>query len=140
MSVSIAAPASAAPPRVCGAALSSGTGKVVLLNLPASGSTGADSYSSGYLAPAKASEWTNYSLEGDATTPNTLAVSFRQSATTAPRSSFSSGQNSLGPLRLNNGGWAADGTIPLPAGTLTPGVPVPLQDRGQWPAGHGQDR
>lgn len=123
VSVAVAAPAQAAPPRVCGSALSSGTGKVVLLNLPATGTGGEDSYSSGYLAPAKASEWTNYSLEGDATTPNTLAVSFRQSGNNGPSLQLSSGQNSLGPLRLNNGGWAADGTMTLPAGTLTPGVP-----------------
>lgn len=123
VSVAVAAPAQAAPPRVCGSALSSGTGKVVLLDLPTTGTAGADSYSSGYLAPAKASEWTSYSLEGDASTPNTLGVSFRQSGNNGPSLQFAASKNSLGPLRLNNGGWAADGSISLPAGTLTPGVP-----------------
>ncbi|WP_244928987.1 Ig-like domain-containing protein [Nocardioides sp. W7] len=121
--VGIVAPAQAAPPRVCEAALDSGTDKVVLLDLPAAGSTGAETYSGGHLAPARASEWTNYSLEGDATTPNTLAVSFRQNANNGPSLQFAGGQNTLGPLRLNNGGWAADGTLTLPAGTITPGAP-----------------
>ncbi len=124
--VSVAAPAQAeqaqaAPPRVCEVALSTKTDKVVLLNLPATGSTGADAYADGYVAPARASEWTNYSLEGDASSPNTVAVSFRQNNINGPSLQFSAAQNSLGPLRLNNGGWAADGTIPLPAGTLKPG-------------------
>lgn len=122
--VAQAAPAARkAPPRVCGEALSSVTNKVVLLGLPSDGSTGADTYGGGYLAPAKASEWTNYSLEGDATTPNTLAVSFRQSGDNGPSLQFAASQNTLGPLRLNNGGWQADGTLTLPAGTLTPGEP-----------------
>lgn len=121
--VGVAAPTQAAPPRVCEAALSSETGKVVLLDLPQSGTAGADSYDGGYLAPARASEWTDYSLEGDATTPNTLAVSFRQSGNNGPSLQFAAGKNSLGPLRLNNGGWAADGTLPLPDGTLSPGAP-----------------
>ncbi|WP_205474060.1 Ig-like domain-containing protein [Nocardioides sp. SYSU D00038] len=118
-----AAPAQAAPPRVCGTALSTLTNKVVLLGLPASGGTGADSYSGGYLAPARASEWTDYSLEGTATTSNTLAVSFRQSGNNGPSLQFAAGQNTLGPLRLNNGGWAADGNLQLPAGTLSAGKP-----------------
>ena len=67
-------------------------------------------YAGGYLAPAKASEWTDYSLEGDATTSNTLAVSFRQSGNNGPSLQFSAGTNSLGPLRLSNGGWSADGS------------------------------
>lgn len=120
---SAAPTASAAPPRVCGEALSSATDKVVLLGLPGSGGTGSATYDGGYLAPARASEWTDYSLEGDATTSNTLAVSFRQSGNNGPSLQFSAGGNSLGPLRLNNGGWAADGSIALPAGTLTPGEP-----------------
>lgn len=113
--------AKAAPERVCNAVLSTGTDKAVLLNLQAAGSTGADSYDGGYLAPAKASEWTDYSLEGDATTTNTLAVSFRQNANNGPSLQFSANTNSLGPLRLNNGGWAADGKVVLPAGTVMPG-------------------
>lgn len=126
--VSVAAPADAkaakaAPPRVCEVALSSTTDKVVLLNVPATGGTGADSYDGGYLAPAKASEWTNYSLEGEATTPNTLAVSFRQSGNNGPSLQLAAGQNTLGPLRLDNGGWAADGTLAVPAGTLMPNKP-----------------
>ena len=98
-----AAPAQAAPPRVCGGALDTGTDKVVLLDQPG------------------AAAWTDYSIEGDATTSNTVAVSFRQNGNNGPSLQFSAGQNSLGPLRLNNGGWAADGTIALPAGTLTRG-------------------
>jgi hypothetical protein len=117
------AQAKAAPAKVCKAALSTGTNKIVLLNLPPAGSEGADSYDGGYLAPAKASEWTDYSLEGDATTASTVAVSFRQNGNNGPSLQFSAGTNSLGPLRLNNGGWAADGNIPLPAGTLSPGTP-----------------
>jgi hypothetical protein len=116
-----AAPAQAAPPRVCGGALDTGTDKVVLLGLPATGGTGSPSYDGGYLAPAQASAWTDYSIEGDATTSNTVAVSFRQSGNNGPSLQFSAGQNSLGPLRLNNGGWAADGTVALPEGTLARG-------------------
>ncbi|MEO9322192.1 alpha-L-rhamnosidase C-terminal domain-containing protein [Nocardioides sp. C4-1] len=120
-----ASPEQKAPPRVCGSSLSSLTDKVVLLGLPPAGSAGASSYDGGYLAPARASEWTDYTLEGDATTSNTLAVSFRQTGPSGgnngPSVQFAAGQNTLGPLRLNNGGWAADGTIALPAGTLTPG-------------------
>lgn len=121
--LAVAAPAQAAPPRVCGEALSTSTGKVVLLGLPGSGSTGAETYDGGYLAPARSQEWTDYSIEGDATTPNTVAVSFRQSGNNGPSLQFSARTNSLGPLRLNNGGWAADGNVTLPAGTLTPGEP-----------------
>ncbi|WP_182523682.1 alpha-L-rhamnosidase C-terminal domain-containing protein [Nocardioides dongkuii] len=131
--VGTAAQAQAAPPRVCEAALSSGNNKVVLLKLPATGTTGADSYAGGHLAPARAQEWTDYSLEGDASTPNTLAVSFRQNANNGPSLQFAAGKNSLGPLRLNNGGWAADGNLPLPAGTLQPGEPFhfKIDVRGQ---------
>ncbi len=121
VALGVTAPAQAAPPRICGGALDSGAEKVVLLGLPATGGVGAESYDGGYLAPAQASAWTDYSVEGDATTSNTIAVSFRQSGNNGPSLQFSAGQNSLGPLRLNNGGWAADGTIALPAGTLVRG-------------------
>lgn len=96
-------PVQASPPRTCGGVLATGTDKVVLLDQPG------------------AAAWTDYSFEGDATTSNTVAVSFRQSGNNGPALQFSAGQNSLGPLRLNNGGWAADGNLPLPPGTLVRG-------------------
>ncbi|MDQ6523191.1 Ig-like domain-containing protein [Nocardioides sp. LHD-245] len=126
-------PAHAAPGKICAVALSSGVNRDVQLSLPTTGGTGTDSYAGGHLAPAAAAEWTDYSLEGDATTQNTLAVSFRQDARNGPALQFSAGRNALDPLRLENGGWAADGSFPLPAKTLAAGVPFhfKIEVRGQ---------
>ena len=108
---------------MCGGVLDTLTNKVALIGLPATGGTGAESYEGGYLAPARSSEWTDYALEGDATTANTVAVSFRQSGNNGPALQLSAGANTLNPLRLANGGWGADGSLALPPGTLTPGEP-----------------